>query len=208
MILIGLTGSIGMGKSTTARLMADEMDIPFHDADAAVHKSLGPDGAAVKPVLDLFPEAIDYDEHNRVFVNRQALGREVFNDALKMKQLEDILHPLARASSRQFVEQCRKQGRDFAVLDIPLLFETGAEKRVDVTFCVSAPENIQRQRVLSRPGMTEDKFKRILAKQIPDAEKRERADYIIMTDKGLDDTRRQIHTILNDIKASVKTEQN
>lgn len=208
MILIGLTGSIGMGKSTAARMMAEEMDIPFHDADAAVHKALSPGGAAVKPVLDLFPEAADYDADNQLFVNRQALGRVVFNDPPKMKQLEAILHPLARTSSRRFVERCRKQGCDFAVLDIPLLFETGAEKRVDVTFCVSAPEEIQRQRVLSRPGMSEEKFERILSHQLPDAEKRKKADYVIMTDKGLEDTRRQIHVILDKIKFSVKSGQN
>ena len=117
-----------------------------------------------------------------------------------MKQLEDILHPLARASSDEFLDDCRAKGLDFAVLDIPLLFETGSEHRVDVVFCVSAAADVQRQRVLSRPGMTKEKFEHILSRQMPDTEKRARADYVIMTDVSLDDTRAQVERLITALR--------
>lgn len=199
MILIGLTGSIGMGKSTVARMLA-EMGVPFHDADAAVHSAMEAGGTAVEPVIALFPDVAKTDDHNKVSIDRQKLGQIVFLDPEKMKQLEAILHPLARAGSHDFTEKCKAEGLDFAVLDIPLLFETGADQRVDVTFCVSAPPEVQKERVLSRPGMTEEKFEKILHYQIPDIEKRKRADYVIMTDKGLEDTRQQLQSILQELR--------
>ncbi len=200
MIVIGLTGSIGMGKSTVARMMED-MGIPFNDADAAVHKALGPNGAAVAPIEKLFPAVIEHtDPPNAPYVNRQKLGQIVFNDDEKLKQLEDILHPIAIQSGRDFVAQCRAEGLEFCVLDIPLLFETGGEARVDVTFCVTAAADVQKARVMARPNMTEDKFKNILVRQLPDAEKRARADYIIYTDVSMDETREQIILILDSLR--------
>ncbi len=204
MIIIGLTGSIGMGKSTVARMLED-MGIPFHDADAAVHKALGPHGAAIEPISRIFPDVIDHaPDTNAPFIDRQKLGQIVFNDDEKMKQLEDILHPIARASSDVFLDECRDQKLDFAVLDIPLLFETGSENRVDVTFCVSADPDVQKARVMARPHMTEEKFHQILARQMPDREKRRRADHVIHTDVSLDETRNQLISILDSLK-EIKT---
>lgn len=199
MIIIGLTGSIGMGKSTVARMMED-MGIPFHDADAAVHRALGPRGRGVEAISQLFPDVIEPGTAGAPFVNRQKLGQIVFNDDQKMKQLEDILHPIARTSSDEFLDKCRADGMEFAVLDIPLLFETGGEKRVDVTFCVSADPDVQKARVMARPHMTEEKFHQILARQMPDREKRRRADYVIHTDVDLEQTREQLISILDTLR--------
>lgn len=200
MIIIGLTGSIGMGKSTVARMMED-MGIPFHDADAAVHRALGPHGTAVAPIAELFPDVLEQGGlTNAPSVNRQKLGQIVFNDDAKMKQLEDILHPMARAASDEFVEKCREDDLEFCVLDIPLLFETGGQDRVDVTFCVTADPDIQKARVMARPQMTEEKFHQILARQMPDREKRRLADHVIHTDVSLDETRGQIISILDTLR--------
>ena len=200
MIVIGLTGSIGMGKSSVARMMAD-MGIPFHDADAAVHALLGPNGDAVAEIGQLFPDVIEHtDPPNAPFVNRQKLGQIVFQNDAELKKLEDILHPLTIQSSRDFIKECREKDLAFAVLDIPLLFETGGENRVDVTFCVTADEKVQRARVLARPNMTEDKFQNILSRQISDAEKQKRADYVIRTDISMDETRDRIISILDELK--------
>ena len=200
MIVIGLTGSIGMGKSTVARMM-EEMGIPFHDADAAVHKALGPYGDGVEPIGKIFPDVVEHsDPPSTPFVNRQKLGQIVFNNDEKMKMLEDILHPLARASSDEFLEKCRADNLEFAVLDIPLLFETGSQDRVDSVFCVSADPDVQKARVMARPHMTEEKFHQILARQMPDREKRRLADYVIHTDVSLDETREQLISILDELR--------
>lgn len=196
MIVIGITGSIGMGKSTVAGMLG-EMGIPVHDSDAAVHFLLGTDGAAVETVGKAFPEALAQNAEGKNFIDRQILGRSVFADRHKKKELEDILHPMVRAQSDAFKEEMKKRGHTMVALDIPLLFETGGEKRVDVTVCVTAPKEVQKERVLSRPGMTSEKFDRIVAGQFPDAEKRKRADYVIETDKGLEDTKRQLQKILD-----------
>lgn len=203
MIVLGITGSIGMGKSTVSRMLVD-MGIPVHDADAAVHKLLAADGAGVAPVGALFPEALKQDELGRDYIDRQTLGRSVFADRQKKKALEDILHPMVRAESDAFKDENRKKGVAMVALDIPLLFETGGENRVDVTICVSAPNDVQRERVLARPGMTAEKFDRIVAGQLPDAEKRRRADYVIETGCDIEETKRQVQRVIDAISLKKK----
>lgn len=196
MIVIGITGSIGMGKSTAAEMLRD-MGIPVHDSDAAVHRLLGPNGGAVSTVGESFPEALAKDASGVPFIDRGVLGKTVFADRARRQELEDILHPLVRAESDHFKDEMKKRGHEMAVLDIPLLFETGAEKRVDVTICVTAPPETQRERVLARSGMTSEKFDRIVAGQLPDTEKRKRADHVVDTSKGMDATRKQLSDIIN-----------
>lgn len=203
MIVIGITGSIGMGKTTAANMLK-EMGIPVHDSDASVHALLGPDGGAVTAVGAKFPDALQKDAAGRSFIDRQVLGRIVFGDRQKKRELEEILHPLVRAESDAFKEEMRKKAHKIIALDIPLLFETGGEKRVDVTICISAPKDVQRERVLARPGMTSEKFDRIVAGQLPDAEKRKRATYIVESDKGFDDMRKQIEKIVDRIRSRRK----
>lgn len=198
--VIGITGSIGMGKTTAAQMLRD-MGVPTHDADAAVHGLLAPKGKAVFPVSRIFPEAVKKDAMGSDYIDRQILGRIVFGDRNKRKALEEILHPMVRAESDAFVEEMKKKAVNIVALDIPLLFETGGEKRVDVTICVTASNETQKERVLARPGMTSEKFDRIVAGQLPDAEKRKRADYVVETDKGFEDMRQQLSRILDKIKA-------
>lgn len=200
MTVIGITGSIGMGK-TTASGMLQEMGIPVHDSDAAVHQLLATGGRAVNAVGKNFPEALKKNAGGESYIDRQILGRMVFADRHKKKELEEILHPLVRAESDKFIEDMRQKGEDIVALDIPLLFETGGEKRVDLTFCVTAPHEVQKERVLARHGMTSEKFDRIVAGQLPDAEKRRRSDYVIESDKGLDEMRHQLHRIIDRIRA-------
>lgn len=203
MIVIGITGSIGMGKTTAANMLR-EMGIPVHDSDASVHALLGPDGGAVTAVGAKFPEALAKDAAGRSYIDRQVLGRIVFGDRQKKRDLEEILHPLVRADSDAFKDEMRKKAHKIVALDIPLLFETGGEKRVDVTICISAPKDVQRERVLARPGMTSEKFDRIVSGQLPDAEKRKRATYVVESDKGFDDMRKQIEKIVDRIRSKRK----
>lgn len=177
-LVLGLTGSIGMGKSATAQMFR-RLKVPVFDSDAAVHAMLGPGGAAVSAVEAAFPGVTGPQG-----VDRQALGARVFGDDPAKARLEAILHPRVFAEQRRFLATARARRVPLAVLDVPLLFETGGERRVDKVAVVSAPAWLQRQRVLARPGMTEAKFQAILAAQIPDAEKRRRADYIIPTGRG------------------------
>ena len=193
MIVIGLTGSIGMGKSTTARMFADH-GVPVHDADAVVHDLY--EGAAVKPVEAAFP-GVTVDGR----IDRQKLSARVVGNADAMRTLESIVHPLVRQTETAFLDSAVQQGHAFAVLEIPLLFETGADRRCDVTVVVTAPEEVQRARVMSRPGMTEDKLEALLGKQMPDAEKRSRADFLVETHLGLDHARMQVGDILATLKA-------
>ena len=179
MKILGLTGSVGMGKTTAARMLR-RLGVPVHDADAEVHHLLGPGGAGVAPVAKAFPDA----KASKGAINRTALGRIVFADPAALNRLERILHPLVRKAERQFLAKARRQRQALVVLDIPLLFETGGEKRCDAVIVVSAPKAIQHARVLARPGMTRAKLAGIEARQMPDAEKRRRADIVIDTSLG------------------------
>ena len=195
MIVLGLTGSIGMGKSTAANMLK-EMGIPVHDSDATVHELLGAKGAAVAPVKALVPDAAVKDASGAEYIDRKILGAKFFADPALKKQVEDILFPLVRQSSDAFVAEKKAEGCRAVVLDIPLLYETGGEKRVDKVIVVTAAPEVQRARVLAR-GTSEERLQQVLAAQVPDAEKRQRADFVIETDKGLDDTRAQLKAIVD-----------
>jgi dephospho-CoA kinase len=178
MIVVGLTGSIGMGKSTAAAMFRS-LGVPVHDADASVHRLLGRAGAAVAAVEAAFPGVAGANG-----VDRAELGRRVFGDTPALRRLEAILHPMVRADERRFLERMAARRKPLVVLDIPLLFESGSERRCDVTVVVSAPRFVQRARVLRRKTMTEAKFAAILAKQMNDQEKRRRADFVVPTGLG------------------------
>ncbi|MEC8094863.1 MAG: dephospho-CoA kinase [Pseudomonadota bacterium] len=190
MYLIGLTGSIGMGKTQTAALFEEE-GVPRYDADAAVHGLYEVGGAAVGPIGELFPEAVRDGA-----VDRAALGRIVLKDDAKLAALEKMVHPLAGATQVDFLNAQMAAGATHVLLDIPLLFETGGHEFVDCVVVVSAPPGIQRARVLERPGMTEEKFADILAKQVPDSDKRAAADFIVDSSVSVADAHRQVKEIL------------
>jgi dephospho-CoA kinase len=194
MIIVGLTGSIGMGKSTVASMFAEE-GAPSFDSDAAVHALYAPGGAAVAPVEAAFPGVTKDGAIDRV-----ALSARVVGDTEAIKRLEDIVHPLVRQAQVAFLQHERDAGTAIIVLDIPLLFESGGAKLVDKTVVVSAPHDIQRARVLARPGMTEEKLDAILARQMPDAEKRARADFVIDTSGSFHDTRTQVRAVLDALR--------
>ena len=177
--VVGLTGSIGMGKSETAKLFA-RLGIPVHDADAVVHALYDKGGAAVDPIERAFPGAVKEGR-----VDRAALAALLGGKADAFRRLEAIVHPLVRQSERAFLDAAAARGDELVVLDIPLLLETGGDARVDAIVVVSANPDAQRARVLARPGMTPEKLDSILARQLPDVEKRARADFVIETDKGL-----------------------
>jgi dephospho-CoA kinase len=191
MIVLGLTGSIGMGKSTTAKLFA-EAGVPVHDSDEAVHRLYA--SAAAPLVEEAFPGTVV----NGV-VDRGALSKRVVGDVEAIARLEKIVHPLVRADADRFVERHRAADAPLVVLDIPLLFETNGTGRVDKIAVVSAPAEVQRERVLSRPGMTEEKFTAILARQTPDAEKRLRADFVIDTSESVEAAREQVEAIIREL---------
>ena len=192
MIVVGLTGSIGMGKSTTAGLFAAE-GVPVNDADQVVHDLYRSD--AVEAIRDVFPDVIVDG-----IVDRQKLSANLAKNPANFKTLEAIVHPLVRLREKAFLEDQNAAGASVVVLDIPLLFETNASGRVDKIVVVSCPPEIQRERVLARPGMTLEKFELILSRQTPDAEKRARADYVIDTGRGIDKAREQVKTILQDLR--------
>lgn len=179
MIILGLTGSIGMGKTTTASLFR-KFGIPVHDSDVVVHALMARGGEAVEPVATLFPDALKAGS-----IDRPALGNIVFNDPAALDLLETVLHPLVRKHERQFLANAARRHDALVLLDIPLLFETGGEQRCDAVTVVTAPAFIQRQRVLRRPGMTPDRFAAILARQIPDADKCFYADFLVPTGLGV-----------------------
>jgi len=189
-MIIGLTGSIGMGKSTAAQILK-KFGLPIYSADAAVHDLLKKNGAGVAPIARSFPGCV-----TRGAVDRKRLGREVFAQPKKLRQLERILHPLVRQKEKAFVMSARKAKAAAVVLEIPLLFETGAERRCDVTLCVTAPRAIQKARVLARPGMSEDKLKAILARQMPHSLKHKKADFVVPTGKGIAMTEKRLHKVL------------
>lgn len=188
MFILGLTGSIAMGKSATAKMFADE-GVPVHDADAVVHE-LYEDEAT--PLIEAaFPGTTSGGK-----VDRTKLGQRVLGDKEALTRLEQIVHPLVTKARERFLAEAERSGAKIAVLDIPLLFETGGDKRCDAIVVVSAPAHIQRQRAFERPGMTDDKLASILGKQTPDAEKRAYADFVVDTSKGFDAARAQVREIL------------
>jgi dephospho-CoA kinase len=193
MLVLGLTGSIGMGKTTAARFFAEE-GVPVLDADAVVHQLY--DGEAVAAIEDAFPGT---SRDGRV--DREELSRRVVGNPEALKQLEAIVHPLVRAAQARFLADAERSGAPVAVLDVPLLFETGGDRRVDAVVVVSAPADVQRARTLDRAGMTAEKFEALLQKQMPDEEKRRRADFVVDTSQSFDSARAQVRAILASVRA-------
>ncbi len=196
MRVIGLTGSIGMGKSTTAAMFR-ELGAPVHDADAAVHELYDVGGAAVAPVGAAFPGVVRDGR-----IDRQALSARVLDDPQALARLNAIVHPLVGAHRDRFLAEAERRGAELVVYDIPLLFETGGHESVDAIVVVTAPAETQRARVLARPGMTPERLDAILARQLPDAEKRARADYVIETGRGLDAARAQVAKVIEALRDS------
>jgi dephospho-CoA kinase len=193
MFILGLTGSIGMGKSTTARFFA-EAGVPVHDSDGVVHRLY--EGEAVASVEAAFPgTAVDGK------IDRTRLAGKLVGDPDAIRRLEAIVHPLVRAATQQFLDEKARGGARVVVLDIPLLFETGGERRVDAVVVVSAPADVQRARVLGRPGMTADRFDALLARQMSDVEKRARAHFVVDSSRSFDSARAQVHGILRAVAA-------
>jgi dephospho-CoA kinase len=190
MVILGLTGSIGMGKSTTAKLFA-EAGVPVYDADATVHILY--EGEAASAIEAAFPGATVDGK-----VDRNRLSARVVHDPAAIKRLEAIVHPMLGASRQKFLHDAEQSGAPVAVVDVPLLFETGGENRVDAVVVVTTTPEIQRQRILERPNMTEEKLQAILARQMPDAEKRKRANFVVDTSHGLDPVRARIRDILDE----------
>jgi dephospho-CoA kinase len=189
MFVIGLTGSLAMGKSTTARLFA-ELGVAVHDADAVVHRLY--EGEAAAAIEAAFPGTTAGGK-----VDRERLAAAVLHDPAALQRLEAIVHPLVHAAERRLLAQAEASGDKVAVLDIPLLFETGGDQRVDAVVVASAPVELQESRVLARPGMTNEKLAAVLRRQMPDAEKRRRADFVVDTSRGLDAARAQVRAILD-----------
>lgn len=196
MITIGLTGSIGMGKSTTARLFEEE-GVALCDSDLIVHQLYS--NEAVPLIEDAFPGTTENGQ-----VDREKLADILRGNPANFKVLEEIVHPLVREKQQAFLERSQQAGSQFALLDIPLLFETGAQDRVDTIIVVSCGPEIQKQRVMARPGMTEEKFQMILQRQMPDAEKRARADFVIDTGKGIPEARLQVQAVLATLKSTLR----
>jgi dephospho-CoA kinase len=188
MFILGLTGSLGMGKSTTARFFA-EAGVPVHDADAVVHRLY--EGEAVAAIAAAFPGTTTNGK-----VDRAKLAAQVLDDPNALRRLEAIVHPLVHAAEARFLADARARGAEIVLLDIPLLLETASDQRVDAIVVASAPSNVQQQRVLERPGMTQEKFDALLARQIPDTEKRRRGDFVVDTSRGFDAARAQVREIL------------
>ena len=193
MIILGLTGSIGMGKSTTAQMFADEGAYVW-DADAAVHRAYAKGGPGIEPIRALVPEAVRNET-----VDRLVLRDAIISDPMLLKKVEAAIHPIIANDRADFLQRIRLAGARVAVLDIPLIFETASQGNFDCVAVVSAPADIQRARVLERPGMTEEAFEAILAKQVPDAEKRALADYVIETGNGFEATRQTVKKIMKDL---------
>ena len=193
MIIIGRTGSIGMGKSTTAQMFREE-GCPVFDADAAVHDLYAKGGKAVPIIRSVFPDAIKDGA-----VDRGVLGKHMRADPLQLKVLESFIHPLVSEARTEFFDENRDA--DIVIMDVPLLFETGLDKAVHHIVVVTAPYEVQRERVLARNGMTAELFDSLLARQTPDAEKRKRAHALVFSDMGLDNAREQVQTILRELRS-------
>ena len=196
MIVVGLTGSIAMGKTETAKILRS-LGIAVFDSDADVHEMYRSDRSVIERIAELVPSA-EVDGT----IDRQRLSKAISEVPETLQAIETIVHPAVRKHQNAFLERSRLEGRTMAVLDIPLLYESGQAGRFDKIMVVSAPEDVQRKRALSRPGMTPEKLEFILSRQTPDCEKRRRADYVIDTSKGLDDARRQVEEIIRDINSS------
>ena len=196
MKLIGLTGSIGMGKSTTAAMFR-AAGIPVYDADAAVHEAYDVGGIAVGPVGEAFPGTVKDGR-----IDREALRQQVLGKPEAMARLNSIVHPLIGAARSDVFEKARAAGADMIVMDVPLIFETGGQRSMDAVIVVSAPPEMQRDRVLAREGMTPERLEAILAQQMPDAEKRALADYVIDTGRGLEAAQAQVTEIIGKLRAS------
>jgi len=198
MIVAGLTGSIAMGKSETARMFA-AAGVPVFDSDAAVHALYRTGGSAVRAIAELVPGAVVDDA-----VDRGRLAAAVQAEPALLKRIEDAVHPLVRDRQQAFLADAVAKDEPLAVLDIPLLFETGREAEVDAVIVVSAGPELQRQRALARPGMTPEKLAFIMSRQVPDTEKRARADFVIDTSVGLEETRREVERVVGRLKAMRK----
>ena len=196
MFILGLTGSLAMGKSATAKMFAEE-GVPVHDADAVVHRLY--DGEATAAIETAFPGTTAGGK-----VDREKLGKRVLGDAAAIKRLEGIVHPMVAAASARFLAEAERNSAPIAVLDVPLLFETGGDRRCDAVVVVSAPHETQRSRAFERTGMNDDKLAMILAKQMPDAEKRARADFVVDTSQGFDAARAQVREILRKVATMPK----
>jgi dephospho-CoA kinase len=199
--LIGLTGSIGMGKSETAKMFA-RLGIPVNDSDANVHALYEPGGAAVPEIEKAFPGTV---EHGRV--DRAKLTKALAADSSGFKKLEAIVHPLVGKTQASFLAKAESDGADMVVLDVPLLFETGGHARMDAVVVTSAPSHIQRARVLERPGMTQEKLDQILSRQTPDEEKRAKAHFVVVTDKGLDHAFDQVTMIVKTLRERIAAQR-
>ncbi|KAA5606242.1 dephospho-CoA kinase [Roseospira marina] len=195
MTILGLTGSIGMGKSTAARMMR-RLNVPCHDADATVHALMGRGGAAVPAIAAAFPGVVRDGR-----VDRAALGARVFGDNAALRRLETILHPRVRAAEHAFLRRQALARRRLVVLDVPLLFETGGERRCDCVLLVTAPAFLQAQRVLGRAGMTRERLDQVRAKQMREPEKRRRADVVVNTGLGLAPAYRQVRALVRDLRS-------
>ncbi|WP_308911035.1 dephospho-CoA kinase [Pseudokordiimonas caeni] len=195
MIILGLTGSIGMGKSTAAGMFR-ELGVPVHDSDAVVHQLQAKDGKAIPAIAEAFPGTVKGG-----MLDRQALGAAVFGNEKALQRLQGIMFPLIMEDRRDFIEQATADGHKLVVLDVPLLFETGGEKACDKVVVVTAPAEVQRARVLARPGMTEERFEKVLAHQMPDAEKRRRADFLIDTGRGMSHAEAEVRRIVERLTA-------
>jgi len=196
MIVLGLTGSVAMGKSTTAGFFA-EQGVPVHDADSVVHRLY--EGDAVPIVEAAFPGTTADGKIDRV-----KLGSRVMGDLAALRQLEAIVHPMVQDAERRFLAEAEAKGAPVVVLDIPLLFETGGERRVDAVVVVTAPAEVQRARAMTRSGMTEQRLAAMLSRQMPDSEKRLRADFLVDTSRGLEDARAQVRSILDKVATMPK----
>lgn len=199
MFILGLTGSIGMGKSTTAKFFAEE-GVPVYDADAAVHRLY--EGEATPAIEAAFPGTTVNGR-----VDRDKLAKSVLGDAAAIKRLESIVHPLVHQARERFISEAERSGAAVAVLDIPLLFETGGDRRCDAVVVVSAPAEIQRMRAFERAGMTDDKLAAIMANQVSDADKRRRADFVVDTSQGFEQARAQVRDILKRVSTMQKQQR-
>lgn len=202
MFLLALTGSIGMGKSTTAAMFAED-GVPTWDADAAVARLYGPGGAAVPAVAEIAPDAVTPAEGGGLMVDRAALRAAATEDPSLVKLLEKVVHPLVGEDRAAFLAQAQANGAPIALCDIPILYETGGDAAFDGVVVVSAPAQVQRERVLARPGMTQDTLDMILSRQTPDAEKRARADWVIDTGQGMEAARNQVRAVLADVRERI-----